>query len=262
MPSGRDHLGGGEEDEHGQGDDDDGDGPELAAPGRPRPPPGWPRRSPASWPCPVSAASTPRMRSEAGDDAEDGGDQGDVQPGLLGAREARSSGTPLRRRRWVIACCSLSVSCAVLATRRRRRPASCGRSASDHRTRCVAPAGGRADEVAPAAGTGGTIPTRRDDGQGSARPADQPRAAGPVRTSDVDGSLGVGPGDQLVVGVQDGLPAVPVPRPCPRPPGGPRARSPGSGAGPGTRGGCRPVPSARTHSRLDVAAPGLAPGPT
>ena len=94
-----------------------------------------------------------------------------------------------------------------------------------------------------------------------ARPPD--RARRPDRPGHRSGGLhlGLGAGDELVVGVEDGLAAGPVARPCPRPPGGLRAGSPGSAGGPGTPGAAsrsrRPARTRGWRSR-----PGAGPAPT
>jgi hypothetical protein len=79
-------CGGGEEDQDGQRDDDHHDGPELA--GRNAWAPSWIAGAISFiLPVPWSKASTLRASKQAGDDADDAGDQADVEPGLVGAAE-------------------------------------------------------------------------------------------------------------------------------------------------------------------------------
>ena len=80
------HLGGGEEDEDGQGDDDEGDGPELPAQEGLGPLLDG-RRDLAHLGRARVGGEDPPHEDQAHDDSEEGGGQGDHQPGLLGAVE-------------------------------------------------------------------------------------------------------------------------------------------------------------------------------
>ena len=157
-PVGLHHLGGGEEDQDRQRDDDHHDGPELPAQE------GLGalldrlgdllhlRRA-------LVGGQDVAGEQEAGADADDAGDQADVQPGLVHPAEVEGLVATLGCEEIDHSRCALSVPVGP-AGRGRRCPRPCGAAAlSTTAFDVVTPGRGRAGEVAPDAGPGGTLAT-------------------------------------------------------------------------------------------------------
>ena len=179
-PVGLHHLGGGEEDQDGQRDDDHHDGPEL--PGQEGLGPLLDRLGDLlHLRRALVGGQDVAGEQEAGDDADDAGDQADVQPGLVHPAEVEGLVATLGCEEIDHSRCALSVPVG-LAGRGRRRPPPCGAAAlSTTAFDVVTPGRGRAGEVAPDAGPGGTLATGARRGQFGRRRRSAPGRRGRLR---------------------------------------------------------------------------------